>query len=121
MAKTNFKSIDEYIATFPNNVRDKLEEVRKIIHEAAPEAKEIISYQIPCFEQNGSILYFSAFTAHISIAAPPPTFEIFKNDLKDYKTSKSVFQIPFDQKIPAALITKIAKYRMKENIKNAKN
>lgn len=118
MAKTNYKTIDEYIAAFPDTVQHKLEEVRKIIHEAAPDAKEIISYQIPCFDQNGPILYFSAFTKHISIATPPPTLDVFKKELKDYKTSKSVFQIPFDQPIPAKLITKIATYKVRENMKN---
>lgn len=117
MAKTDFKSIDEYIATFPENVKLKLELVRKIIHEATPEAKEIISYQIPCFDQNGPVLYFSAFTKHISIATPPPTLDVFKNDLKNYKTSKSVFQVPLDQQIPSELISKIAKYKVKENMK----
>jgi uncharacterized protein YdhG (YjbR/CyaY superfamily) len=117
MAKTDFKTIDEYINTFPKNIQEKLEKVRTIIHNAVPEAEEVISYQIPCFIFNGPILYFSAFTKHISIAAPPPTIEAFKKDLSEYKTSVSVFQIPIDQPIPEKLITTIAQYRKKENAK----
>ena len=120
MAKTDFQSIDEYIATFPSRIQDKLEEVRRIIHKAVPDAKEVISYQIPCFNLNGPILYFSAFTKHLAIAAPPPTIEVFKQVLSSYKTSVSVFQIPYDQPIPATLIAKIAKWRATENEKKAK-
>lgn len=120
MAKTDFKTIDEYVSTFPKDVQEKLETVRTIIHKAVPEAEETISYQIPCFNLNGPILYFSAFTKHISIAAPPPTFQVFKDEIKEYKSSISVFQIPFDKEIPEKLITKIAKYREEENTKSKK-
>lgn len=120
MAKTDFKSIDEYIATFSIDIQQKLEEIRQIIHAAVPEAKEVISYQIPCFNHYGPVLYFSAFKSHLSIAAPPPTFQVFKEELSSYKTSVSVFQIPYDKPIPAQLIAKIAKYRAQENVKEAK-
>lgn len=120
MAKTDYKSIDEYIATFPEDIQEKLEAIRRIIHEAVPGAKEVISYQIPCFNLNGPILYFSAFKNHIAIAAPPPTIEVFENELTSYKTSVSVFQIPYDQPIPKDLITKMAKYRAAENEKKSK-
>lgn len=120
MAKTDFKSIDEYIATFPADVQNILEQYRQIIHKAVPEAEEVISYQIPCFNLNGPILYFCAFKNHMSVSAPPPTMEVFKDELKDYKTSVSVFQIPYDQPIPSELITKMAKWRAEENAKKAK-
>jgi len=120
MAKTDFRSVDEYIATFPTEVQKILEEIRGIIREAIPEAKEVISYQIPCYDNSGPIVYFSAFTNHISVAAPPPTIEVFKDELTAYKTSKSVFQIPYDQPIPKELITKMAKWREAENLKKAK-
>lgn len=120
MAKTDFKSIDEYIATFEADVQEKLQTVRQIIHKAVPQAKEVISYQIPCFNNSGPILYFSVFTKHISIAAPPPTMEVFKKDLAGYKTSVSVFQIPFNQPIPSQLIAKMAKWREAENLKRIK-
>lgn len=118
MAKTDFRSIDEYISTFPKDVQARLEEIRQIIHSAVPEAKEVISYQIPCFNLNGPILYFSAFTKHIAIAAPPPTMQVFKDEIAEYKSSVSVFQIPYEQKTPTELITKMAKYREQENQKS---
>ena len=120
MAKTDYKSIDEYIANFPDDIQEKLETIRQTIHAAVPEAKEVISYQIPCFNLSGPILYFSAFKNHIAVAAPPPTIEVFKNELSGYKTSLSVFQIPYDQPIPKELITRMAGYRAAENEKKSK-
>lgn len=117
MAKTDYQSIDEYIATFPDNVQKRLQAIRQTIHTAIPEATEVISYQIPCFNQNGPVIYFSAYQNHIGIAAPPPTMDVFKNDLTSYKSSKSTFQIPHDEPLPTALITKIAQYRAQENAK----
>lgn len=120
MAKTDFKSIDEYIATFPADVQKILEQYRQIIHEAVPDAKEVISYQIPCFNLNGPILYFAAFTNHVAVSGPPPTIEHFQDELTGYKISKSVFQVPYDQPIPKELITRMAKWREAENAKKAK-
>lgn len=117
MAKTDFKSIDEYIATFPREIQKFLEQYRQVIHEAVPEAKETISYQIPCFNLNGSVMYLFATKDHMSVSSPPPAMEHFKEELTAYKTSKSVFQVPYDQPIPKALITKIAKWRVAENTK----
>ena len=119
MAKTDFKTIDEYIATFPKEVQVVLETVRQTIHKAVPEAEEVISYQIPAFKYHGFVLFFSAYTNHFSISSPPPTFEVFKDELKAYKVSKSAVQIPYEQPIPVELITKIAKYRAEANVKQA--
>lgn len=121
MAKTDYKTIDEYINTFPTKAKVTLETVRKTIQQAVPEAEEVISYQIPAFKYHGFVLYFAAYTNHFSISSPPPTFEIFKDELRAYKVSKSVFQVPYDQPIPVDLISKIAKYRASENIKRAKS
>lgn len=115
MAKTDFQSIDEYIATFPKQIQARLQEIRQIIHAAVPEAEETISYQIPCFKLNGPILYFSAYKNHSGIAAPPPTMQVFSEALTGFKSSKSTFQIPHDQALPKELITKIAQWRAAEN------
>lgn len=117
MAKTDYQSIDEYIATFPEDVQKTLEAYRQVIHEAVPEAKETISYQIPCFKLNGPILYFSAFKNHIAVLAPPPTVEVFKHELVGYKTSVSAVHIPYGEPIPKDLIVKMALYRQGENLK----
>ena len=117
MAKTDFKSIDEYIATFPKNVQKILETVRRTINEAVPESEEVISYQIPAFKYHGFILYFGGYTNHFSISSPPPTFEIFKKELEPYKVSKSAVQFPYNKPIPLKLISDIARYRAQENLK----
>lgn len=121
MAKTDFKSVDEYIATFPVETRKKLEEIRQIIRAAVPDAKEGISYQIPYYHNNGPVVYFSAFTSHISLATPPPTIDELKDELSAYKTSKSVVQFPNDKPLPAALITRIARYRESYNLRGNTN
>lgn len=120
MAKTDFKSIDEYIATFPAATQTILEQYRQIIHEAVPEAEEVISYQIPCFNLNGPILYFSAYKAHVSVSSPPPTMAVFKDEITAYKSSVSGFQVPYDQPIPKELIAKMAKWRESHNTKAKK-
>ncbi len=120
MAKTDFKTIDEYITTFPKEVQVTLETVRQTIHKAVPEAEEVISYQIPAFKYHGFILYFSGYANHFSISSPPPTLDVFKDELANYKVSKSTVQFPYDQPVPKELISKIAKYRAQENLKKAK-
>ncbi len=118
MARTDFKSVDEYIATFPAEVQTKLEEVRGVIKRAIPEAKEGISYQIPAYSHHGPVVYFSGFKKHISLASPPPTMEVFKDKLAGYKTSISVVQFPLDRPIPHELIAEIAAYKVKANTTN---
>jgi len=80
VAKTDFKTVDEYINTFPQDVGETLEKIRQTIQEAVPDAEEVISYQIPAFKFYGWILYFSAYKDHYSISFPPPStvFDIFK-------------------------------------------
>jgi uncharacterized protein YdhG (YjbR/CyaY superfamily) len=122
MAKTNFQSVDKYIATFPKNVQIILEEVRQAIKEVIPGADELISYQIPAFKLNGSyIIYFAGWKNHISIY--PVTYEIkekFKKDISSYKTSKGTLQFPLDKPMPLALIKKIVKYKLKDNLERIK-
>lgn len=118
MAKTDFKTIDEYIATFPQATQAILEQVRQAIIEAVPGVEEVISYQLPAFKYNGFVMYVGAYTNHISVSSSPPTFEVFKDELKAYKVSKSAVQFPYDTPIPVELIKKMAAYRANENTKN---
>lgn len=115
MAKTDYKTIDEYIATFPKETQQILQTVRRAIKKAVPEAEEVISYQIPAFKYHGFIMYFGGYKNHYSISSPPPTFEHFKDDLIPYKVSKSAVQFPYNQPVPTELIGKIAKYRAERN------
>lgn len=122
MAKTDYKSVDEYIATFPDDVQAFLREVRSAIQTAVPEAEEVISYQIPAYKHHGFVMYFSAYKKHVSITCPPPftVFEAFENELAPYKQSKTTIQLPLDQPVPRQLIHDMAVFRAKENAEREK-
>ena len=115
MAKTNFKSVDEYITSFPKDVQKKLESIRQIINKSAPEAEETINYQIPTFKLNGNLVHFAAFKNHIGFYPAPSGLKAFKKEISSYKSSKGSVQFPLDKPIPLTLIKKIVKYRVKEN------
>ena len=115
MAKTNFKSVDEYITSFPKDVQKKLESIRQIINISAPEAEETINYQIPTFKLNGNLVHFAAFKSHIGFYPAPSGLKAFKKEISSYKSSKGSVQFPLDKPIPLSLIKKIVKYRVKEN------
>jgi len=116
----NYNSIDEYIALFPPEVQKKLQEVRDTIHEAAPEAQEKISYQMPAFTLNGNLVYFAAFKNHIGFYPIPSGIEAFKEELSKYPQGKGSVQFPFDRPLPLDLIRRIVLYRAEENKKKAK-
>lgn len=118
MAKTDFKTVDEYLANFPEGVQEDLQKIRQTIQKAVPEAEEVISYQIPAYKFHGWTVYFSAHKHHYSLACPPPSkaFEVFKEELSLYKVSKSTIQFPKDKALPLGLIGDIATYRAKENL-----
>ncbi|MFG4005233.1 iron chaperone [Flavobacterium aquidurense] len=113
-------TIDEYIGGFPNNVQEILKKVRTTIQKAAPDAKEKISYSMPAFEQNGIVVYFAAFKKHIGLYALPSGHEAFKEELSKYKSGKGSVQFPLNAPIPFDLITKIVKFRVKENLEKEK-
>lgn len=117
MAKTDFKNADDYLAMFPPETRKILETVRKTIRAAVPGAEEVISYQIPAFKKDGGfVFYYSGFKAHYSLSCPPPfaAFKAFAKDLARYKQSKSAVQFPYDEPVPTALITKMAKHQAEQ-------
>ena len=111
------KTIDEYIAAFPNDVQDILEKIRMTIRKAAPEAEETISYQMPTFTLNGHYLvYFAAFKKHIGFYPAPIGNAEFEQELSVYGSGKGTVKFPLDQPIPLDLISKIVKFRAKENL-----
>ncbi|MBP7733005.1 MAG: DUF1801 domain-containing protein [Caldisericia bacterium] len=114
------KSVDEYISWFPPEVAGKLEILRQTIAKAAPEAKETISYSMPAFEFHGVLCYFAAFKDHLSFFPTSSGVEAFKDELRDYKTSKGTIQLPLDKPLPLELITRIVKFRFEENTKKLK-
>lgn len=109
-------TIDEYIGAFPNEVQKILEEIRITIQKAAPDAKEKISYSMPAFDQNGIVVYFAAFQKHIGLYALPSGHEAFQEELSKYKSGKGSVQFPLNKPIPFDLITRIVRFRVKENI-----
>ena len=113
-------NIEEYIGAFPNDVQEILEKIRIAIQKAAPDAKEKISYSMPAFEQNGIVVYFAAFKNHIGLYALPSGHETFQEELSQYKSGKGSVQFPFNKPMPYDLITKIVKFRVKENLEKAK-
>jgi uncharacterized protein YdhG (YjbR/CyaY superfamily) len=117
MAKTDFKTADEYIASAPEADRAGLEAIRKAIGDAVPEAEETISYQIPAFRTgDGWVFYYSVYTAHFSLASPPPwpEREAFKAELAPYKMSKSAIQFPKSAPLPLKLIGEMAAFRARD-------
>lgn len=115
-SKKAFKTIDEYIATFPKNVQVILEEIRQAIRDAAPEAEEVISYQMPAFKLNGILVWFAAFKNHIGFFPKVSAIETFKGELSDYEVSKGTVRFPLDKPIPFELVKRMVKFRVKENL-----
>ena len=113
------RDIDEYIGNFPNDVREILEKIRITIRKAAPRAEEKIGYGIPTFTLKGNLVHFAAFKKHIGFYPTPSGIEQFKQDLSVYQGAKGSVQFPLDKPIPFGLISKIVKFRVQENLKNA--
>ncbi len=113
------KTIDEYIAGFSADVQEILEKIRMAIREAAPGAEETIKYRIPTFTLKGNLVHFAAFKRHIGFYPTPTGTETFRNELAVYKGAKGSVQFPLDQPIPYALISKIVKFRVEENLARA--
>ncbi len=108
-------NIDEYIAGFPEEVQQILQQVRATIKKAAPEAEETISYAIPTFRLNKTnLVHFAAFKSHIGFYPAPTGMEAFKEELAIYKAGKGSVQFPLGKPIPQHLITSIVEFRMKE-------
>ena len=116
MAKTDFKSVNEYIASQPKAVQTILRRVRAIIRKAVPAAKEVISYQIPAYKLNSrAVLYFAGWKHHYSLyPASDRLVAAFKDELASYKLSKGTIRFPHSDPVPVDLIERIAKFRAKE-------
>ncbi len=120
MTKIEFKDIDSYIATFPTNVQEKLEQVRNAIKSSAPKAEEVISYNMPAFKYHGMLVYFAGYKNHIGFYSLPSGHKAFEKELSKYKQGKGSVQFPLDKPMPLALIKKMVKFRVKENSEKAK-
>lgn len=112
-----YSSIDEYISDFPEETQNKLKEMRKVIHETAPDAIEKIAYGMPTFYQNGNLVHFAAFKNHIGFFPAPSGIDAFEEELSKYRTGKGTLQFSNDEEIPFDLIRKVTKFRLEENLK----
>jgi uncharacterized protein YdhG (YjbR/CyaY superfamily) len=115
--KTTFKNIDEYIAIQTPEVQVLLEQMRQSIKKAAPQAEEVISYNMPAFKDHGILVYFAAYKNHIGFYATPNGHSEFKEDLSVYKQGKGSVQFPLNQPLPLDLISKMVAFKVKENLK----
>ena len=120
MAKTSgtnkSKTVEEYLQALPATVRNTLERVRKAIKAAAPRAKELISYQVPCYKQNGMLVGFAAINDHCSFfVMSPGLVRSLSKELSGYDFSGATIRFSFDKPLPATLVKKLVKARMEEN------
>jgi uncharacterized protein YdhG (YjbR/CyaY superfamily) len=118
--KTKPQNIDEYIESFPKDTQTILQELRSVIRKAAPGAEEIINYGVPTFTLDGNLVHFAAYKNHIGFYPTPGGIEAFKKELSIYEGAKGSVQFPLDKPLPLALVTKIVKFRVKENAEKSK-
>lgn len=117
--KKSYNTIDEYIALFPPEVQEKLQALRKVIREAAPEAAEKISWQMPTYVLYGNLVHFAAYKGHIGFYPGADGVEAFTDKIKEYKSSKGAIQFPMKQPIPFELVKEIVRFRVIQNTKEA--
>lgn len=117
--QTGFRTIDEYIAAFPEDTQALLQALRTTIHAAAPDAVERISYNMPAFAQEGNLVYFAALKNHIGLYPTSSGIAAFQQELSAYESSKGAVKFPKDQPMPLDLITKIVQFRVAENLNRA--
>lgn len=118
--QTEFKDIDSYIATFPKDVQVILEQVRTAVKTSAPKAEEVISYNMPAFKFHGMLVYFAGYKKHIGFYSLPSGHKAFEKELSIYKQGKGSVQFPLDKPMPLALIKKMVKFRVQENLEKFK-
>jgi len=111
------RTVDEYIAGFPLEVQTILLKLRKVVRDAAPEATEKISYQMPTYFLNGNLVHFAAFKNHIGFYPTPSAVAGFSAELAGFKNAKGSIQFPIDQPLPYSLIERMVRFRVEENLK----
>lgn len=115
------KTIDEYLTTQTKKTQEILQELREFIQKLAPEATEAMSYGVPTFKLNGNLAHFAGYEHHIGFYPGSKAMQVFKQEMKQYKTSKGAVQFPLDQALPLDLVGKIVQYRMASNLNKNKD
>ena len=117
--KSKANGIDGYIADFPKDIQIILKKIRAVIRKAAPEAEETINYGIPTFRLEGNLVHFAAYKNHLGFYPAPSGIKAFQKELSLYKKSKGAVQFPLNKQLPLNLISRIVRFRVKENIEKA--
>jgi uncharacterized protein YdhG (YjbR/CyaY superfamily) len=118
--KTEYKNIDEYIASFEGEVKNKLTQIRELIHKLVPEISETISYQMPTFVLNGNLVHFAGYKKHIGFYPTPSGISNFEEEISKYKYAKGSVQFPLNEELPIELISRIILFRVQENLTKKK-
>ncbi len=118
--KTEYKNIDEYIASFEGEVKNKLTQLRELIHKLVPEISETISYQMPTFVLNGNLVHFAGYKKHIGFYPAPSGISNFEEEISKYKYAKGSVQFPLNEELPIELISRIILFRVQENLTKKK-
>lgn len=113
--RAEMQTMDAYIKQHPKSVRDQLNSLRAIIQAAAPKAVASISYQIPTFKHHGNLVHFAAWKTHLGFYPAPSGIRQFAEELAPYEQSRGTVKFPLDRPLPRRLITRIVKFRVKEN------
>ncbi len=116
---TPITDVDSYIAAFPKETQKLMKQLRALIKKTVPGAEEIISYQMPAYKFHGRLLYFAAYKNHIGFYPMKSTITRFKKELAGYKGAVGSVQFPLDQSLPIELITRMLKFKAKENQEKA--
>lgn len=116
-----YKTVDEYISSYPKEVQENLEKIRKTIKKILPKAEEKISYGMPTYKQNKNVVHFAAFEKHFGLYPGPGAINFFKKELAKFETSKGTIRFPIDKVPPLSLITKITKYGLKQSETKSKS
>jgi len=114
MPRTGPKTVTEYIEAAPEEAQEKLRELRAILKEVAPDAREAVKWGSPVFEEERILFSYAAYKSHLNFMPTGPAMEPFKEELAEYKTGKDTIQFPYDRPLPKALIQKIAAFRAKQ-------
>lgn len=113
--KVPYATVDDYIKSFPEGVQRILQQIRKTIMKAAPDATEGFSYMMPAYKMNGKqLVYFAGYKNHIGLYATPTGHLAFEKELSKYKQGKGSVQFPLGEPIPLGLISQIVKFRVLE-------
>lgn len=113
--KIKITTIDDYIATHPKETQAILQKLRTVIQKAAPDAEETINYAIPTFTLHGNLVHFAGYKNHIGFYPAPSGIKAFAKELSKYEGAKGSIKFPIEKPLPYTLITKIVKFRVKEN------